>query len=151
MQMERKMTFPALPTDLQNLVVQFAYKITLVELQKDLFVINEMNSWNLDPRFINPRIWCDRVWGLVPNPLEIYRPLSLFRSNFLLFNMALVDRVLGKLDFRRKGVRYMGSRWDWLDYLQNWEFMGLFAVFYRDIKKNPRNLKPIWTGMPLLF
>ena len=45
----------------------------------------------------------------------------------------------------------MGSRWDWMNYLQEWEFLGLFAVFFRDIKTNPNNLKPNWTGMPLLL
>ena len=144
------MNLVTLPVDLQDLVVQFAYEIKLKDLKKDLTVITEVKSWNLHPSFIRGRVWCDRMWGLVSNPLDVYLPLTWFQDRFVFFDMGLVDEVLGRLDFRKKDVRSMGSRWDWVIYLQEWEFMGLFAVFFRIMQENPCNMKPNWCGLSLI-
>ena len=95
------MNLVALPIDLQDLVVQFAYEIKLKDLKKDLTVITEVKSWNLHPSFIRGRVWCDRMWGLVSNPLDVYLPLTWFQDRFVFFDMGLVDEVLGRLDFRK--------------------------------------------------
>ena len=65
--------------------------------------------------------------------------------------MLQIHEVLNRLDFRKREVRTMGSRWDWLENLQKWEFVGLFSVFYRNIEKFPQHVKPNWLGFPLLL
>ena len=45
----------------------------------------------------------------------------------------------------------MGSRWDWMRKLKEWEFLGLFSLFFKDVEKNPSNLKPNWLGVPFLL
>ena len=147
----QNMCFSDLPDDLQDMVVGFCFQIRTKELKHDLKTIFEIKSWNLPSRFIPRTVFCPETYGHVPHPFRVYRPMSHFRNNLRLFDMILVMDVLHRLDFRRNSVRWMGSRWDWMEKLQEWEFVGLFSLFIREVEKNPRNLKPNWLGMSLML
>ena len=72
------MTFAALPADLQDLVLQFAYKIKLVELEKDLKDISLVKSWGLEQCFIRTNVWTKGgVWCPIPwtstNPCPCFK------------------------------------------------------------------------------
>ena len=138
------MSFSALPADLQDLVIGFCYKIRYNELKRDLDIISEINRWCLPPCLLPRTIFCRETYHYEHHPTVVYRPLNHFHSKLRLFNMLQIHEVLNRLDFRKREVRTMGSRWDWLENLQKWEFVGLFSVFYRNIEKFPQHVKPNW-------
>ena len=146
-----KMFFSALPADLQDLVIGFCFEIRLKELKRDIDTIFEIKAWDLPPNLLPSLVFCPETYGYVPHPMLVYRPLRHFTNKLRLFDMFRVFDVLHRLDFRKREVRSMGSRWDWLEKLQEWEFIGLFSTFFREVNKNPSNLKPNWLGMPLLI
>ena len=132
------MCFSDLPDDLQDIVVGFCFEIRTKELKRDLETIFEIKSWKLPPRLLPNLVFCTETCGYVPHPLTMYRPMSHFRNKLRLFDMFRVMDVLHRLDFRKRSVRVMGSRWDWMEKLQEWEFVGLFSLFIREVEKNPR-------------
>ena len=69
--------FAALPNVLQDLVVQFAFKIDKKELKGDLDLIFEIKRWELHPCF---RVFVSDPWIFVNNPLETYFPLQKLKS-----------------------------------------------------------------------
>jgi hypothetical protein len=145
------MRFSVLPTDLQDMVVGFCFEIRLSDLKRDLDTIFEIKAWDLPPRLLPDTVFCPETYGYVPHPTRVYRPLSHFTNKLRLFDMFRVFDVLHRLDFRKREVRSMGSRWDWMRKLKEWEFLGLFSLFFKDVEKNPSNLKPNWLGVPFLL
>ena len=126
------MCFSDLPDDLQDIVVGFCFEIRTKELKRDLETIFEIKSWKLPPRLLPNLVFCTETCGYVPHPLTMYRPMSHFR------NKRVMD-VLHRLDFRKRSVRVMGVGF------------GLFSVFFKEVEKNPRNLKPNWIGMSMML
>ena len=140
------MSFTVLPSVLQNLVVEFAFGISLQHLKEDLKLIETVKTWNLPPEFVAHRLgWID-----IETPLHVYFPLKALPSLFNLFHMHRVRSVLDRLDFRRKTVHYLGSRENWQQRLEDVDFLGLFAGFFKSIADDPRNLRPLWRGFPLI-
>ena len=145
------MKFTVLPCDLQDLLLDFAFKITKKELDDDLETIRIIKSWDLDPHFLQTRVWVRETWCFNNNPIETYFPLRELTSHFQLFNMCLVYELLDRLDFRKKAVRCMGPRERWIDSLDHVEFLGLFSMFYKHVRTDPDNIKPAWRGIPLFL
>lgn len=144
--------FAALPNVLQDLVVQFAFKINKKEMERDLNTIFEIKQWRLHPCFLRHRVFLSDSWSFENNPLETYFPLEMLSSMYALFDMCIVYDILERLDFRKKDVRCMGSRIQWMESLEmHWEFLGLFSFFFNQITSNPGNLKPMWQGLPLFI
>jgi hypothetical protein len=102
------MKFTVLPCDLQDLLLDFAFKITKKELDDDLETLRVIKSWDLDPHFLQTRVWVRETWCFNNNPIETYFPLRELTSHFQLFNMCLVYELLDRLDFRKKAVRCLG-------------------------------------------
>ena len=144
--------FAALPNVLQDLVVQFAFKINKKEMESDLNTIFEIKQWRLHPCFLRHRVFLSDSWSFENNPLETYFPLEMMSSMYALFDMCIVYDILERLDFRKKDVRCMGTRIQWMESLEmHWEFIGLFSFFFNQITPNPDNLKPMWQGLPLFI
>jgi hypothetical protein len=142
--------FAALPDVLQDIVLQFAFKINKKEMESDFNTILEIKQWKLHPCFLRHRVFLSDSWSFQDNPLEIYFPLRGLSSMYALFDMCIVYDFLERLDFRRTEVRCMGSRIQWMETLElHWEFIGLFSIFFNRITPNPDNLKPMWQGLPL--
>ena len=139
----------ALPNVLQDLVVQFAFKINKKEMESDLNTIFEIKQWRLHPCFLRHRVFLSDSWSFENNPLETYFPLEMMSSMYALFDMCIVYDILERLDFRKKDVRCMGTRIQWMESLEmHWEFIGLFSFFFNQITDN---LKPMWQGLPLFI
>ena len=145
------MKFSALPLDLQDLVIVFCFGIRYEELKCDLQIISEINKWRLPPSILPRTIFCPETYHYELHPTIMYRPLAHFSSKLWLFNMLRIREVLDRLDFRKREVRVMGSRWVWLANLHDWEFVGLFSVFLKEMEKQPQHVKPNWLGFPLLL
>ena len=143
------MSFTDLPCVLQDLVLDFAFKITKKELDDDFETIRIIKSWDLHPIFVRNRVWIREQWCFQDNPLQIYIPLQKLENEFSMFDMCLVFELLDRLDFRKRNVRCMGPRDKWINCLDHVEFLGLFSMFYKQTCKDPENIKPAWRGMPL--
>ena len=123
------MNFTVLPCVLQDLVLDFAFKITKKELDEDFETIRIVKSWDLDPMFVRNRVWIREQWCFQDNPLQIYIPLQKLENEFSMFDMCLVFELLDRLDFRKRNVRCMGPRDKWINCLDHVEFLGLFSMF----------------------
>ena len=145
------MKFTVLPYELQDLVCDFAFKITHKDLKDDLETICTIKSWDLDPQFVQKRVWVREYWCFEDNPLENYFPLRELSSHFEMFNMYLVYELLDRLDFRKKAVRCMGPRERWFHSLDHLEFLGLFSMFHKHVRADPTNIKPAWRGISLFL
>ena len=145
------MSFTVLPDVLKDLIVGFAYKITNKQMQHDFDTIDVFRSWDLDPMFLQRRVWIRDDWCFRNNPLLNYIPLKLLQTNFDLFDMLRVYEMLDRLDFRKRDVRCMGTRESWFLGLDRIEVVGLFSMFYKYTANNPDNLKPVFRGKPMLF
>ena len=143
--------FAGLPDVLQDLVVQFAFKIDKKELNGDLDLISEIKTWDLHPCFVRHRIFVSPQWISVDNPLKTYFPLQNLKSMFDIFDMCTIHELLDRFDFRKREVRCMGSREIWIGRLDHWEFLKWFSSFFNRIIMTPGNLKPMWQGFPLFF
>ena len=62
------MKFTVLPCDLQDLLLDFAFKITKKELDDDLETLRVIKSWDLDPHFLQTRVWVRETWCFNNNP-----------------------------------------------------------------------------------
>ena len=82
--------FTALPNVLQDLVVQFAFKINKKEMERDLNTIFEIKQWRLHPCFLRHRVFLSDSWSFENNPLETYFPLEMMSSMYALFDMCIV-------------------------------------------------------------
>ena len=56
------MSFTVLPDVLKDLIVGFAYKITNKQMQHDFDTIDVFRSWDLDPMFLQRRVWIRDDW-----------------------------------------------------------------------------------------
>ena len=141
----KKMDIAALPTELQNLVCIFAYGIGLKAVKCDLDILFEIKGWRLPDQFIENRVYNIELGHYVRNPLDIYTPLAEFGNTQCIFDTFVVANVIDRLDFRKRLVKQWGTRWQWTLYVNDWEFYGLFAAFYREMAKHvPNVLRPYW-------
>ena len=147
-----KMSVAVLPTDLQNLVCGFAFGTSLDTVNCDLNILSEIKSWKLPDQFIEPRVYSVVLGRYVISPLEIYSPLANFGSIQCLFDNYPFCCVIDKLDFRKRVVKQWGTRWQWGIYINDWEFYGLFAAFYREMTEDVAAVvRPYWKGSQNLF
>ena len=145
------MSFAVLPTDLQNLVCEFAFGISLDTVKCDLNILFEIKSWKLPDQFIEPRVYSVVLGHYIISPLDIYTPLANLGSIQTLFDNYPFCCVVDKLDFRKKMVKQWGTRWQWAIYINDWEFYGLFAAFYREMTEDVAAVvRPYWKGSQTL-
>ena len=99
------MRFTVLPCVLQDLVLDFAFKITKKDFER------------FGPLKVG--IWREQ-WCFQDNPLQMYIPLQKLENEFSMFDMCLVFELLDRLDFRKRAVRCMGPRDKWINCLDHW-------------------------------
>ena len=139
------MDFTALPDVLQDIVCVFAYGITKKEVESDLDTIREIKSWKLPSMFIENFVFDHNFGCYVVTPLDRYYPLAQLSSYKQMFDHYRIEQVVERLDFRKKQVKVWGNRWQWMKFLKDWTFYGLFAEFYRNMLKSGRQVvKPMY-------
>lgn len=127
----KKNTFHSIPTDLQNLIVEFCWSITAQRFLSNLKTCTEIKNWKLHPMFFKLNVWCVHKRRYVANPLRVFRPIMWFGNIWrLVFNWECVEEVLYRLDFRKGGVREMGTREQWSRRLRNWRNILYFDGFF---------------------
>ena len=146
------MTFKSLPTDLQDVIVDFCWEITHAELQEELKTIELIKSWIVDPLFLQKKLTPIRGWRSQPTPLRVFEPINVFGGWHRLFDWMMVDEVLFRLDFRKKVVNYLGTREHWHGLVtKDWMNFFNFSEFYKGVMKSvPIPWKPTYIGEPIV-
>jgi hypothetical protein len=129
------MFLSAIPTDLQDLIFEFAWKKRTSEVRHALDVVLELKVHNLPANFYHAMVWSWIEQKFVPLPLVIFSPVEDFR-NF--FNFSRIRCILMQLDFRKRHVKSMGNRIFWLKLFQNhWSFAVQFGHFLKLLQTFP--------------
>ena len=125
--------FAELPSDLQNIVCNFAYNTTLGGVKRSLAVYMVVRSMNLPFFFYKAKIWCWDAREFIKSPMKAFVPIETIGGSIAeLFDDDGMYCFLLALDFRRKKVKMFGSRDRWLHRLaSNWCTVEPFAAYYR--------------------
>ena len=69
-----------------------------------------------------------------------------------MFDWMMVDEVLFRLDFRKKVVKYLGTREHWHGLvMKDWKKFFNFSEFYKGVMKSvPIPWKPTYIGEPIV-
>ena len=105
------MNFQQLPTVLQDMVCDFGWKTDWNVVRLDLELIFRIKTYSLPPIFLRNVIYAPEYGVYIQSPLHEYSPLACKLS---LFNRHRIRELLYKLDFRKKEVKCLGSRWSWI-------------------------------------
>ena len=134
------MSFGTIPTDLQNLICLFAWKTNIDTVSSRLDAILVLKTYHLPANFYRALVWSWIETRFVTCPLVEFSPLGDFNS---FFNTPLIKSILYTLDFRKRPVKMLGSRWDWLrSFDEHWSNFVQFGIFYSILQKTRRNIYP---------
>ena len=140
------MSYESLPKDLKNMIADFGWNIAAKQLHNNLQTCTEINSWKLHIVFQKQKVYCRRSRMYVPNPVQIFRPISWFGNSWrVLFDWCVVDEFLHRLDFRKRVVRSTGSRRKWRSRISNWRNLLLLDTFFKILLRLPQDpFKPTY-------
>ena len=128
------MTFCSLPTELQDVIVGFCWKITFAELLEELETLELIKSWNIDPLFVHRALTKLLGWRSQVTPLQVFEPICDFGGWCRLFDWPMVEEVLFRMDFRKRMVNCRGSRDHWHHLvITDWKEIYCFSEFYKDL------------------
>ena len=126
------MSYELLPNDLKNLVAEMCWDITARQLQNNLQTCTEICDWKLHTVFLKQKVYCRRTRRYMDSPLRVFRPISWFGNSWrTLFDWNVVNEFLHRLDFRKRVVKKMGSRMEWVLLISNWRNLLLLDTFFK--------------------
>ena len=124
-----------IPTDLQDLICDFAWKKKAAEVRDVLKIVLMLKSHKLPANFYHSAVWSWQDRSFVPLPLIEFCPLEDIRQYF---NFPRIRCILMQLDFRKKRVKSMGNRVFWLNLFENhWSFAVQFGLFLKILQGFP--------------
>ena len=134
------MHFCALPDVLQDLVTDFAWKMSAKVIHKNVDDVLRIKSFDLPPLFFKVYIFDRRICKYITSPLLVYEPFWEMKE---LFNTFRIQELLYSLDFRKRNVKVAGSRYFWMGAFEE-HYINLlqFGMFYKMLLSSGRN---IWT------
>ena len=141
------MGFSDLPKDLKNIVCRFAFNTNYDAVENDLQTIEKIKEWQLSKIFLRHNVYSSFYMNTIPSPLAIFEPICNFSGRWRdVIDWGVVDEMLWRLDFRRKFVKNIRSRFQWREQLkENWEQIQLFDNFYLFLLiTNVPCFKPVW-------
>ena len=134
------MSFPDLPVVLQDLVIDFAWKMHADVVRKNVDDILVIKNFNLPGLFLRGFLFDPRICKHVTSPLLVYTPFWEFKK---LFNTFRIQELLYSLDFRKRIVRVAGTRYDWMNsFEEHYVNILQFGMFYKMLLASNKN---IWT------
>ena len=134
----QNMSFATIPTDLQNLICDFAWKTNVGTVCRRLDAVLTLKTYRLPANFYHALVWSWIEMKFVNNPLVEFSPLGDFSS---FFNQPLIRQILYTLDFRKRHVKMLGTRWNWLtSFDEHWSNIVQFGIFYSILKKTRHNI-----------
>ena len=134
------MNFQKLPTVLQDMVCEFAWKTNWDHVRLNMEQLFRIKKYNMPPIFFRGLFFSAEYGCYLPNPLLTYTPIFNLIS---LFNKHRIHELLYKLDFRKRDVKCLGSRWEWVRAMDHsYENILQFGMFYKMLLASRKN---IWT------
>ena len=132
------MSFANIPRDLQDLVCKFAWKTSYDVVCERLDTVLVLKAFQLPANFYHALVWSWIEMKFVNNPLVEFSPLGDFSS---FFNQPLIKQILYTLDFRKRAVKMLGTRWNWLESFDaHWSNLAQFGIFYRILRKTRHDI-----------
>lgn len=142
------MGFVALPKDLKNMICAFAYDSDWELVKKDMDVCFEIKTWDITPLFVRDVMWSRKYRQYIPSPLKKFEPIANFTGEWTDYiDWHTVQELMWRLDFRRKAVKYVGSRQTWRTmFKDDWTSVQVFDSFYRFLLyTRVPCFKPLWS------
>ena len=138
------------PKVLKNLICEFAYGVDLETVQKDVDTCLEIKKMDLHPLFLRDLVWSRSTWSCEITPLCVFQPISAFGNTWEdVFEWQVVQEMLWRLDFRRKHVRCLFRRQEWIScFCKDWRSIKAFSDFFCFLlyTRIPC-FKPIWKAV----
>ena len=129
------MFLSAIPTDLQDIIFEYAWRKRTKDVKHTLDVVLELKQHNLPANFYHAMVWSWIEQKFVPLPLVVFSPVDEFRH---FFNFPRIRCILMQLDFRKRHVKSMGNRIFWLKLFRNhWSFAVQFGHFLKLLQTFP--------------
>jgi len=132
--------FDALPTDLQDLILLFAFNQRTAVVRANVNVLCLIGKAPLPKFFYRIYVRDPETFLYITTPLKEYVPYFDYVG---LFHSYRIKELLYCLDFRRTCVRSLGSRFDWFMSLDNdYQTIINFGLYYKMLIASGNN---IWT------
>ena len=144
------MGFAKLPNDLKNVVCAIAYDSTWKTVQKDIETCILIKQMDLHPLFLRDLVWSNRSCGFEVSPLYVFAPIAWFRGTWQnIFDWQVVRECLWRLDFRRRNVRNLLSRREWVEcFEESWKNIQLFSDYFCFlVYTRVPCFKPVWKNI----
>ena len=86
----------------------------------------------LHPLFLRDLVWSKRRWSFEITPLTVFQPISAFSNTWEdVFDWQVVQEMLWRLDFRRRHVRCLFRRHEWISHFcKDWHSIEAFSDFF---------------------
>ena len=123
-----------IPTVLQDLICDFAWKKKAAEVRDVLKIVLMLKMHKLPANFYHSAVWSWQDRSFVPLPLIEFCPLEDIRQYF---NFPRIRCILMQLDFRKKRVKSMGNRVFWLNLFENHWFCRAIRAFLKILQRFP--------------
>ena len=144
------MEFAGLPTDLKNLICEIAYGATLKTVKKDVETCVLIKKMHLHPLFLRDLVWSRRTWDYEVSPIHVFEPISAFSNKWEdVFDWQVVQEMLWRLDFRRRSVRCLFKRHEWVaSFCNDWQNIAAFSDFFCFLLyTRVPCFKPVWKSV----
>ena len=141
------MGFSKLPNDLKNVICSFAYDATWETVKKDIGTCIRIKQMDLHPLFLRDLVWSPRSLDFEVSPIYIFNPIQWFRGSWeTIFDWHVVRECLWRLDFRRRSVKSLLSRREWVRcFEEDWANIQLFSDYFCFLLyTRVPCFKPIW-------
>jgi len=127
------MSFQELPKVLKNVVCDFAFRCNWKQTAESLQMCTKVKDYNISPLFLRLQMWSKDYQMFMPNPLIIFEPIERFTGRWCdLVDWHAVNELLYRFDYRRKFVKYGGTRRQWfVKFREDWSSVRFFDAFYR--------------------
>ena len=141
------MGFAQLPNDLKNVICSIAYGAKWETIKNDINTCIQIKQMQLHPLFLRELVWSNRTHNFEVSPLAIFEPIQTFRGTWqVIFDWHVVRECLWRLDFRRRHVKSLMSRREWVDcFEESWENIEMFSDYFCFlVYTRVPCFKPIW-------
>ena len=127
------MSFEDLPKVLKSIVCDFAFRCDWEQTAASLKMCTKIKQYNISPLFLRLQMWSHDYATFMPSPLRVFEPIERFTNRWPdLVDWHAVHELLYRLDYRRKFVKFGGTRRQWFDqFREDWTSVRLFDAFYR--------------------
>lgn len=130
--------FQGLPTVLQDLVTDFAWKTKFKDVEQNITQLLMIKKLSLPSVFYKTYLYSTENRCHMYNPLNVYLPFWRYNE---MFDVNSLRELLYTLDFRKRAVKRFGSRHLWLQSFND-HYLNIieFGIFYKLLLSSKENV-----------